>query len=146
MRVLIQRVNRASVLVGGKTVGQINRGLLVFVGVGQEDTFKDADFFAEKVVNLRVFDDENGIMNLSLLQKKHEILVVSQFTLYGDCRKGRRPSYSSAMHPDEAQKYYNRFVDTIRAYGFDVKTGVFQEAMTVCIENDGPVTLYINTD
>ena len=146
MRVLIQRVQKASVIVDQKTIAMIDRGLLVFLGIGISDTFSDADILAEKVVNLRVFDDDQGKMNLSLLQKEGEILVVSQFTLYGDCRKGRRPGYSSAMNPREARQYYNSFIDKIRSFGLNVKTGMFQERMTVCIDNDGPVTLFMDTD
>ena len=145
MRALIQRVKCASVMIGGKSVSDISSGLLVFLGVGTDDTFRDVDWLAEKVANLRIFDDCNGRMNVSVLDQGGQILVVSQFTLFGDCKKGRRPSYSQAMLPEAANQYYEQFVSKLKQTGIMVKTGVFQEKMVVKIENDGPVTLFLDT-
>ena len=143
MRVLIQRVTEARVEVAGTVVAAIGPGLLVFVGIKEEDNEKTADYLSEKVVHLRIFDDEDGKLNLSALQINAEILVVSQFTLYGDCKKGRRPSYSAAMAPDKAKELYEIFVTYLEAFGLSVKSGVFQEKMQVSLVNDGPVTLLI---
>lgn len=147
----MQRVTNARVLVRENTSGQmeiagkIGKGLVVLIGVGSEDRESDAEYLAGKIVNLRVFDDENGKMNLSLMDIKGELLVISQFTLYGDCRKGRRPSYDKAMVPETANRLYESFVDYCKNYSIKVETGVFQAEMLVEIFNDGPVTLLLDS-
>ncbi len=145
MRAVVQRVLKSSVTVDGKIVGEIGKGLLVLLGVGKGDTKKDVKYIADKVVNLRIFEDNNGKFNLSLLDIEGEILVVSQFTLYGDARKGRRPSFIEAALPSDALKLYEDFVEYIQEYGLKVETGVFQEHMIVHIENDGPVTILLDS-
>lgn len=145
MRAVVQRVKRAGVTVEGSVVGEIEKGVLVLLGVGKDDNEKDAEYLAEKVVNLRIFDDEGGKMNLSLPDIGGSMLVVSQFTLYGDCRKGRRPGYDSAAAPDIAQRLYHFFVERCRSYGVSVETGKFQAMMQVELLNDGPVTLLIDS-
>lgn len=145
MRAVVQRVLKAAVSVDGATAGKIGRGLAVLLGVGRGDTEKDAAYLAEKIMNLRVFDDDNGRMNISLLDIKGELLVVSQFTLYGDCRKGRRPGYDAAAGPGEARELYLSFVELCRGYGVRVETGVFQAMMQVELQNDGPVTLLLDS-
>lgn len=146
MRAVVQRVSRAEVRVDQKVVGSIQKGILVLLGIGQDDGENDIQWLADKVMNLRIFEDENGKMNLSVLDVKGQVLVVSQFTLYGDCRKGKRPSYSSAAVPAEAEKMYNAFVETIESrYGIKVETGVFQAMMEVELVNDGPVTLLLDS-
>ena len=129
MRIVLQRVSQASVTVDGNIVGQIGRGVLLLVGVGKGDTEKDSVYLAEKIVNLRVFPDETGKMNLSLLDIGGSALVVSQFTLYGDCSKGRRPGFDGAAPPELAKQLYEHFVGRIRASGVKVETGVFQASM-----------------
>lgn len=143
MRILVQRVKAASVKVGGKTVGEIGGGLLVFAGVSHGDTAADAAFLAKKTVNLRIFDDENGVMNRSVLETGGEILAVSQFTLCGDCTKGNRPSYIAAAPPDKGRALYEEYVKSLRAFGPRVETGIFQADMEVGLVNDGPVTLIL---
>lgn len=143
MRILLQRVSRASVTVDGKEIGSIGSGLLLFVGVKSDDTEAGAKALAEKVVNLRIFSDQEGKMNLSLLDVKGETLIVSQFTLYGDCRKGRRPSFVEAAPPEEANRLYLYFVEQVRGLGVKVATGLFQAHMAVKLVNDGPVTLML---
>jgi len=146
MRAVVQRVSRAEVRVDGKVVGKIGKGILVLLGVGQDDNDQDLQWMADKVVNLRIFEDENEKMNLSVLDVGGQVLVVSQFTLYGDCRKGKRPSYSSAASPADAERMYNEFVKTIESrYGIKVETGVFQAMMEVDLVNDGPVTLLLDS-
>lgn len=145
MRAVVQRVSEASVEVNGKKTAQIGRGLLIFLGVDQEDSSEDARFLADKVVHLRIFPDDQDRMNLSVLDKGGEILVVSQFTLLGDCRKGRRPSYIAAAPPEKALALYETFVETLREYGPEVATGRFQETMHVHLINDGPVTLLLDS-
>ncbi|OOC42068.1 D-aminoacyl-tRNA deacylase [Thermosipho sp. 1074] len=145
MRAVIQRVNNANVEVESKIIGKIKKGILVFVGIGKEDTEKDADYLVEKILNLRIFDDKEGKMNLSLLDIKGEILIVSQFTLYGDCRRGRRPSYSNSAPPQDAEILYNYFVEKVKKYNIKVETGKFKAHMSVKLENDGPVTLLLDS-
>lgn len=145
MRAVVQRVSEASVRVDGAVVGAIGRGLLVLLGVGTGDSEPDADFLAEKVLNLRVFADEQGQMNRSLLDVRGGLLVVSQFTLYGDARRGRRPSYTDAAPPEEANRLYERFVSRVRPAGLEVATGVFRAMMDVALVNEGPVTLLLDS-
>ncbi len=145
MRAVVQRVLEASVSIREKTTGRIGRGILIFLGVGQEDTLEDARTLAEKVVNLRIFPDADDKMNLSVLDVEGGVLVISQFTLFGDCRKGRRPSYASAAAPEQAKILYQAFVDEVRQYTLSVETGQFQEMMQVHLINDGPVTLLIDS-
>lgn len=145
MRAVVQRVNRSSVIVDGKVVGEIGKGLNVLLGVEEGDSEKDVEYMVEKIVNLRIFEDDQEKMNLSLLDVKGEMLCISQFTLMGDCRKGRRPSFSSAARPDEANALYEKFVQATGEMGVKVETGTFQAHMVVDIENDGPVTLLVDS-
>jgi D-tyrosyl-tRNA(Tyr) deacylase len=145
MRAVIQRVTECRVNVAGQNVGQIGAGLLVLLGISEADEKKDADYLADKVVNLRIFEDEDGKMNRSCLETVMEVMVVSQFTLLADCRKGRRPSFVGAAPPDEAEKLYEYFVAQIRSKGIRVATGRFQAKMAVALVNDGPVTLILES-
>ncbi len=145
MRAVIQRVIRSSVVVEGRTVGEIDAGLLVLLGVARDDTTKDADYLVDKIVNLRIFNDEQGKMNLSLAGIGGAMLVVSQFTLYADARRGRRPSYAEAAEPDLANSLYEYFVERVKSTGLRVQTGVFQAAMAVSLVNDGPVTILLES-
>jgi D-tyrosyl-tRNA(Tyr) deacylase len=145
VRAVVQRVARADVRVGERVVGEIGAGVLVLLGVGRGDADGDADAFAEKVAHLRVFPDEQGVMNRSLLECGGGALVVSQFTLYGDCRRGRRPSYVEAAAPEEAQRLYERFCAQLRAAGAPVAQGVFRADMDVSLVNRGPVTLLLDS-
>lgn len=145
MRSVVQRVKSAQVEVEGKVIGKIEKGLLVLLGVCDDDTEKDMKWLADKIVGLRIFTDENDKMNLSLEDVGGEILVVSQFTLYGDCKKGRRPNFTGAGKPDFAEDMYNRFVDYVRGILGKVETGEFGADMLVTLENDGPVTLIIDS-
>jgi D-tyrosyl-tRNA(Tyr) deacylase len=145
MRAVVQRVSRASVSVEGRVVGDVGRGLLVLLGVGQGDTEGDAGYLADKVVNLRVFPDDAGHMNLSVKEVGGGLLVVSQFTLLGDCRKGRRPGYSDAAPPEEAEALYRRFVALLAESGLPVAEGVFRAMMDVSLVNAGPVTLLLDS-
>ncbi|WP_296462091.1 D-aminoacyl-tRNA deacylase [Rubinisphaera sp.] len=146
MRAVVQRVSSASVEVEGSTVGQIERGLLVFLGVGQGDGRKEITWMAEKVASLRIFQDEDGKMNRSLVDTQGSALVVSQFTLYGDCRKGRRPSFIQAAAPEEANQLYEEFVAELRGHGIQVATGTFQATMRVASVNEGPITMLIDSE
>ena len=146
MRAVIQRVENASVTVEDRLVGSIAKGLLVLLAVGTGDTSEDVAFIRRKILNLRVFPDQQGRMNLSLLDVGGEALVVSQFTLYGDFRKGNRPSYSRAALPEMAVKLYEELVDQIRSEGIGVSTGVFRAMMKVSLVNDGPVTLMVDSN
>jgi D-tyrosyl-tRNA(Tyr) deacylase len=141
MRVVIQRVSEASVTVDNSVTGAIGAGLLVLLGVTDGDTSRDADYLANKILGLRIFSDEQGKMNLSVMDTGGSILVVSQFTLYGDCRKGMRPSYDRAARPEPARELYEYFVEQIRVKGVPVQTGIFQARMQVRSVNEGPVTL-----
>ena len=145
MRAVIQRVKKSSVTVNNKIIGKIGSGLLVFLGVTREDEMKDVDYLVEKIPNLRIFEDENAKMNRSLLETGGELLVVSQFTLLGDCRKGRRPSFSKAAGPDKAKELYEYFVNQVKLRGVKVKTGQFRAVMSVSLINDGPVTLIVES-
>ena len=145
MRAVIQRVNNASVEVDGKTVGEIGKGLLVFLGVGDGDTDRDFNYIADKTAGLRIFSDEDDKMNLSVTDINGEILVVSQFTLYGDCRKGRRPNFTSSMEPVTAEKMYEDFIKTIESKGIKTAHGEFGADMQVSISNDGPVTILLDS-
>ena len=145
MRAVIQRVSRAKVSVDGETTGEIGKGILVLLGVSREDSEKEADYLLEKTLNLRIFEDDAGKMNLSLLDIKGDLLVVSQFTLYGDSRKGRRPSYIKAAEPVEANRLYEYFVAQARKHLEKVETGRFQAMMDVELVNDGPVTILLDS-
>ena len=145
MRAVVQRVTEARVTVAGNITGQIGVGLVVLLGVARDDEDGDADYLADKIVNLRVFQDEQGKMNRSILETRGQMLVVSQFTLYGDVRRGRRPSYTEAAEPDKANKLYEYFVERVRSFGLKVETGVFQAMMEVSLINDGPVTILLDS-
>jgi D-tyrosyl-tRNA(Tyr) deacylase len=143
VRAVIQRVSQAEVTVAGRSLSRIGSGLCVFLGVGKHDGPSNADHLAEKIKNMRIFEDGDGKMNRSLLEVRKSMLVVSQFTLYGDCRKGNRPSFSDAATPEEAEKLYERFVQRLRDAGLAVATGQFGARMDVALTNDGPVTLIL---
>lgn len=145
MRAVVQRVRESRVEVKKRVVGEIGPGLLILLGVGQGDTPKDCEYLANKISNLRIFSDEKGFMNLSLLNTGGAALVVSQFTLHGDCRKGRRPSFAKAAPPEMARALYEGFVEMMKEKGITVETGMFQEMMDVHLINDGPVTLLVDS-
>lgn len=145
MRAVIQRVSRAAVEVDGREVGAIGRGLVVLLGVGKGDTERDACYVAEKVLNLRVFPDGSGRFQYSVAESRGGVLVVSQFTLYGDCRRGRRPDFTAAAPPDEARRLYEHFISLIKEAGQPVAAGVFGAHMRVSLENDGPVTIILDS-
>jgi len=145
MRSVVQRVKRAAVTVNGERVGTIAAGLLVLLAVGQEDGADDISWMVDKLVGLRIFEDQEAKMNRSVLDVEGEILVVSQFTLYGDCRKGKRPSFSTAAPPEQAKALFDQSIDRIRSYGIKVETGVFQAEMDVELVNDGPVTILLDS-
>ncbi|CEN80359.1 D-aminoacyl-tRNA deacylase [Paraclostridium sordellii] len=146
MRAVVQRVASSKVIVDESTIGEINKGLLILLGVTHEDTSKDVDYLLDKIVNLRIFEDENDKMNLSLKDVNGELLVVSQFTLYGDCRKGRRPNFTNAAKPDLATSLYEKFIDKAKKEGIKVGTGKFGAHMMVDLVNDGPVTILIDSE
>lgn len=161
MRAVVQRTTKADVKIqsgvtgrlpdepgaagNAKAIGSIGRGLVVFLGVRHDDTEKDAEYLAEKIVNLRIFEDENGKMNISLLDIRGQLLVVSQFTLYGDCRKGKRPGFDKAARPEHAALLYEKFIELCKGYGITVESGRFQAMMDVELVNDGPVTLLLDS-
>lgn len=145
MKAVIQRVSMARVFVEGRIVGKIDSGYLVLLGVGKEDTVEDVKYLANKIIGLRLFPDENDKINLSLKEVKGEMLVVSQFTLYADCRKGRRPSFESAACPETAKELYGKFVEECRDNDIKVETGQFQASMEVELCNNGPVTVILDT-
>jgi D-tyrosyl-tRNA(Tyr) deacylase len=145
MRAVVQRVSEARVEVAGEVVGNIGSGLLVLLGVAREDASADADYLADKIANLRIFNDDAGKMNRSLLDTGGAMLVVSQFTLYGDTRRGRRPSFVEAAEPARANELYEYFVDRVRGLSIEVATGVFQAMMRVGLVNDGPVTILVES-
>lgn len=146
MRAVIQRVSRCRVLVEGKVAGEIGAGLLVLLGAGKADNEAAAEYLAEKTLGLRIFEDDAGKMNLSVQDSRGEMLVVSQFTLYGDARRGKRPSFDAAARPEDAKRLYEYFVKRIRAAGVRCETGVFQAMMDVELVNDGPVTILLDSD
>lgn len=146
MRAVVQRVKRAAVTVEGELINEIDSGLLVFLGVGCDDTRSDIEYLADKIVNLRIFEDEAQKMNLSLKDSKGAMLVVSQFTLYGDCRRGRRPSFTAAAPPDMANRYYEEFIERVKNQGIDVRGGIFKADMDVDLVNDGPVTILLDSE
>lgn len=143
MRAVVQRVKECKVLVKGENIGKIDSGLLIFLGIGQDDEEQDADYLIDKIINLRIFADEEGKMNLSALELGKDIMVVSQFTLYGDCRQGKRPSFSAAASPGRAEKLYNYFVEGISCSDLKIATGQFKAMMDVEFVNDGPVTILL---
>jgi D-aminoacyl-tRNA deacylase len=145
MRAVVQRVSRAQVTVSEEIVGKIGRGLLILLGVAQADNEADADYLAEKIVGLRIFEDENGKMNLDTASVNVQILVISQFTLYGDVRRGKRPSFDAAAPPQRARELYEYFVNRIRAAGIPCETGRFQQIMQVELVNEGPVTILVDS-
>src|SRR5215831_16238440 len=146
MRAVVQRVSRCRVTVDGKVVGEIGAGLLVLLGVGKDDTEAAADYLAEKIIGLRIFEDDAGKMNVSVLDKGGEVLAVSQFTLYGDVRRGKRPSFDAAARPEDARRLYEHFVQKVRAAGLRCETGEFQAMMDVELVNDGPVTIILDSE
>ena len=146
MRALVQRVSSASVTVDGEIVGSINSGLVVLVGIHEDDDEEDAAYLVNKAINLRIFNDEDGKFDLSALDTKADLLVISQFTLYGDTRRGRRPSFSRAMPPEPATALFDRTLRLFEQTGLKVQTGRFQAHMLVAINNDGPVTIMIDSD
>ncbi len=145
MRAVVQRVSRAKVTVDGQVTGEIGPGLLVLLGVGRGDSQAEADYIADKVAGLRIFEDEHGKMNCSVSEIKGSVLVVSQFTLYGDVRRGKRPSFDSAAPPEHARGLYECFVQRLRAAGLPCETGKFQEMMSVELVNEGPVTILLDS-
>ncbi|KRF18527.1 D-aminoacyl-tRNA deacylase [Paenibacillus sp. Soil787] len=145
MRVVVQRCKRAEVTVNDITIGRIDQGLMLLVGITHDDTEQDAKYLADKVAGLRIFEDETGKMNLSVLETGGQILSVSQFTLYGDCRKGKRPNFMSAARPELAEPLYDKFNELLRSLGLHVETGAFGEMMNVSLTNWGPVTLVIDS-
>jgi len=145
LRAVLQRVSEARVRIAGEVVGEIGPGLLVLLGVGQQDAEADARYLAEKSAGLRIFEDADGKMNLSVIETGGSVLVVSQFTLYGDCRKGRRPGFSAAAPPERADRLYQHYVAVLRELGLTVATGVFQAEMQVELVNDGPVTMLLDS-
>lgn len=146
MRAVVQRVNHCRVVVDGTVVGEIGQGLLVLLGVGKADTMAAADYLLDKVLGLRIFEDAEGKMNLSVQDRKGEVLVVSQFTLYGDVRRGKRPSFDAAARPEQARELYEYFVEKVRAAGILCQTGQFQAMMDVELVNSGPVTILIDSE
>ncbi|MFP4021793.1 MAG: D-aminoacyl-tRNA deacylase [Halanaerobium sp.] len=145
MRAVVQRVKSAKVEVDNETTGEISSGLLVFLGIGKEDSKKDADYLLEKIINLRIFEDEEERLNLSALDLDKDLMLVSQFTLFGDCRQGRRPSFFEAAPPTEAEKLYNYFVEEAKKSKLKIATGEFQAMMDVGLVNDGPVTILVDS-
>lgn len=145
MRAVVQRVTYSSVEVNGEIVGEINKGFNVLLGISKEDTEEDMKYIKDKIINLRVFSDENDKMNLSLLDIQGELLLISQFTLYGDARKGRRPNFMNALGGEEAKKFYDKFIEMMKETGLKVQTGIFGADMKVDIKNDGPVTILLDS-
>ena len=146
MRLVIQRVKKAQVTIEGELFSEIQRGIVVLVGVAKDDTFEDIDYLADKLTHLRIFEDGAGKMNLSALDVKAEFLIVSQFTLLGDCGKGRRPSFDGAAEPEKAEEFYGYFIQRVRDHNLRVETGKFRAMMDVSLINDGPVTFILDSD
>lgn len=146
MRAVVQRVKSAKVVVGESVTGSIGKGLLIFLGIGVNDSEEQCDYMVDKIANLRVFSDQKGLLNQSLMDTGFEALVVSQFTLYGDCRKGRRPSFTKAAKPDRARELYEYFIKRLKEKGLNVQSGIFQAMMEVYLINDGPVTLLLDSE
>lgn len=146
MRAVVQRVKSAKVEVDSKITGKIDSGLLVFIGIGKEDTREDADYLLEKIINLRIFENDDQKLNLSAIDLDKDLMIVSQFTLFGDCRQGRRPSFFEAAPPAEAQKLYNYFVKEAEKSKLQIATGEFQAMMDVSMVNDGPVTILVDSN
>lgn len=145
MRAVVQRVKKARVMVDDAVAGEIEKGLVVLLGIGMEDGDNDIEYMADKIVNLRIFEDENGKMNISVRDVNGSILVVSQFTLFGDARKGKRPSFDKAARPEFAREVYEKFIERCKAYGIRVEKGIFQASMVVEIHNEGPVTILLDS-
>lgn len=145
MRAVVQKVTSSSVSVDGVIIGKINNGFNVLVGFSKEDTIEDLKYIKDKILNLRVFEDENDKMNLSLLDVKGELLIISQFTLYGDARKGRRPNFMNALGGDDAKIFYDKFIEMMKETGLKIETGIFGAHMQVDIKNDGPVTILLDS-
>lgn len=145
MRAVVQRVSKASVSVDNEVVGEIEKGLVVLLGIGEDDSLRDLEYLVDKVLGLRIFQDENDKMNLSLLDCKGELLVISQFTLYGDVRKGKRPSFTDSAHPDIAEKIYLEFINKCMDNGIKTEKGIFGANMEVSLINSGPVTIMIDS-
>ena len=145
MRAVVQRVTYSSVEVEGVIVGEINKGFNVLLGISKDDTEEDMKYIKDKIINLRIFSDENDKMNLSLLDIQGELLLISQFTLYGDARKGRRPNFMNALGGEEAKSFYDKFVEIMKETGLKVETGIFGADMKVDIKNDGPVTILLDS-
>ena len=145
MRAVVQRVTYSNVKVDGNIVGEINRGFNVLIGISKEDTEEDMKYIKDKLINLRVFEDENNKMNLSLSDIQGELLIISQFTLYGDVRKGRRPNFMNAFGGNEAKLFYDKFIESMKETGLKIETGIFGADMKVDIKNDGPVTILLDS-
>ena len=145
MRAVVQRVTSSKVVVDGKIVGSINKGINVLIGISCDDNEGDLKYIKDKIINLRIFEDENFKMNKSLMDIDGEMLVISQFTLYGDCRKGRRPNFMAALGGEESKKLYDKFILMLKEYGIKVETGIFGADMKVDIQNDGPVTILLDS-
>lgn len=145
MRAVVQRVKKSSCRVDNEIVGKIDKGLLLLLGIGQDDNEKDLDYLVDKVLGLRIFSDEDGKMNLSLEDIGGQILIISQFTLYGDARKGKRPSFSKSSSPELGEKYYNQFIDKVKSKGIKTETGIFGAHMDIELINDGPVTILLDS-
>ena len=146
MRILLQRVSKASVIINNNNFSSINKGLLVFLGIQTKDTLKDVQYLTHKLINLRIFNDDDGLMNLSVLDKQYSIMLISQFTLYGNCKKGNRPSFINAEKPKKAKVLYQLFIDELKKYNINLETGRFGANMTVNLTNNGPVTLWIDSN
>ncbi|MBS6006534.1 MAG: D-tyrosyl-tRNA(Tyr) deacylase [Clostridium baratii] len=145
MRAVVQRVSSSNVKVNGEVIGSIGRGVNVLIGISNDDTIEDLKYIKDKIVNLRIFEDENDKMNFSVLDVKGELLIISQFTLYGDCRKGRRPNFMNAKGGEEAKALYLKLIEMLQETGLNVQTGEFGADMKVDIQNDGPVTLLLDS-
>lgn len=146
MRILLQRVSKASVIINSNNFSSINKGLLVFLGIQTKDTLKDVQYLTHKLINLRIFNDDDGLMNLSVLDKQYSIMLISQFTLYGNCKKGNRPSFINVEKPKKAKVLYQLFIDELKKYNINLETGKFGANMTVNLTNSGPVTLWIDSN